>query len=545
MRDCQTLSAGAPALVETRLGASATSPPYSPLSLGVGNWSCEVQELLMDGPHLLRTLPTLCIDRVVRELDVLSVHSLSLTDSWLKNVVLKLHYDRQRTVDSTADVSLEVVGCHSPRLVKRLIAAASEAILSSALHTPDPRFQFASVIPSPFSARDAASAVNCASLIRLLPPPPTPPLQLSADTLVVAAGSRGRGRGRGRRLPPPKLTPLQIAILTSSARVVEVLLDEPRGTQDALLAASNADGRMARLDLAVSRLPAAALGRYTEKRRRDGTSGVVACKEVTVRAVDDPAATASPVYACMVSTKECVNTAHALKMAVLVHDAHVCELLLQRTSWKAPWITIEALLDPMLFACGASCARLGADIESPLVDELEEEDTELVDSAHFGERGQDDVRCAISFCEFLDECRFARNSLRIARAFTERLRVGDQPTDRAVHHAADYGDSALCSELLEGADVSHSVVAERLRWRILFEEGVRLPQILAATSSRDGESARRAVWHPCCQSHSVDDGLATNMASKEIEGQDLARLKAYASLVIARREATIKMISNS
>lgn len=497
----------------------------------------------MVGPHLLQTLPTVCIDRITRELDILSLHSLSATDSFLNSIVWKLQLDRERETDSFTDVSLDAVGCHSPRLVKRLAAAASKALSSSALHTPDPRFQLASVIPNPFSARHAAAAVDSASLLRFLPPPPTPPLQLSADTLVVAAGSCGRSRGRGRRLPPPKLTPLQIAILTSSAEAVEVLLDEPAGTQDALLASSNVDGRMARLDLAVSRLPAAALGRYTEKRRRDGSSGVVAHKEVTVRAVDDPAATASPVYACMVSTKKCINTAHALKMAVLVHDARVCELLLQRTSWKAPWISIEALLDPTLFACGASYARLGADIERPSAHGHGEE--EAMPTAPFvdDEENETQWQWTISLCKDLDKCSFARNSLRIARAFTKRLWENQQPTDRAVHHAADYGDLALCTELLDAADVTDLSVVERLRWRILYEKGVRLPQIISAAMGNGRAPTVKADWHLCCSSRSNTE-LAETLPYTAIQGEEVRKVEAHARRIIDRRVALIKLLSD-
>jgi hypothetical protein len=485
-------------------------------------------------PH---ALPPDCLARVVNCLDVLSAFALSLTSSRLYRDVLPLWSDSHEPPSLVSDTAAD-----SPLLASLLLRSASAAIYSSALHTAASTFRHASVVPDALSLREAAAAVDAAHLLRHLPQPPRPSLQHASGP---PAGSRCGARGGGRSGPAPKISALQIAVLTRAARAVQVLLGEPAGAQDVMLAPENAEGRMARLDLVVSRLPAAHLGRYTVTEERDGgPARAVVSKQVTVRVADDPTATASPVYACVVSEKACVNTVWLLEMAVLIHDARVCELLLHRTAMRAPRVCLAELLDPSASLCGASYARLGA--EPNHSQEVAAAATAAATAAADEVDGARGERTTLSFCHLLSGCMLARASLQIARDFIATSRA-EAPSLRAAFYAADYGDAALVETVLgdqPSAD-SRLAVVERQQWRILYER-VRLAQIVASSSPViDANSQFAVAWHRCMNWFPSDGDCRRTQLEPARDADVLERIRSFALCALARRQHVLKRLSRA
>jgi hypothetical protein len=93
-------------------------------------------------------------------------------------------------------------------------------------------------------------------------------------------------------------------------------------------------------------------------------------------------------------------------------------------------------------------------------------------------------------------------------------------------------------------------VAARLRWRALFEGGVRLAQVLAASVERgregiDSASARTVAWHRCNDWSPGDAdrcGAELELVSRE---EIVGVLEPYAGRVLERRERMVKELLTS
>lgn len=492
-------------------------------------------------------LPAGCLERIVENLDFLSVMMLSCVSTRMRKDSLPFWAKQQTPPLFAHELS------HS-QLGERFVAAACKAIETSALHTPDAKFKYASVVPDPLALRDAAAALDLSYMLRWLPPPKTvvsPSGSAGCESARSASHTGGRGGSKGsqKRGPPPKITPLTIAILTRSSRAVEALLDEAGGTCDPMLAPNNPGGQMPRLDLAVHRLPSAHLGQYTVTRRRDGeVKSVLSCKDVTVRVVDDPEATQSSVYACPVLTRSCVNTMWLLEMAFLIHEPRICELLLLRTEMKAPRYSIVELLGPNS-VCGASFARLGAEhiAVSPVSDTgcSESDGTTSADDDVVNERPE----ITVSFCMDLDSCTYARDMLRIARAFIGSSRLSASLSIESLSNIADFGDAEIISRLqIPGS--ARTAISQRQRWRILYESVKRRQLESSSNGNRsriDGETGSRrvAAWHVCL-SRRHEAEICRNLQLLPASRIDVeAKLIPFCNRVTIRRRNLLKELSPS
>lgn len=484
-------------------------------------------------------LPTECLECILQYLDFLSAFSLSLVSKRLRQDSLRLWKNTHKVPYSVNDL-----GSHGT--ATEFSQAAHKAIADSALHTSSPCFRYSSVIPHPLPLSHAAAALDIASMYSVLSG------SCSFHNSTTQATSKAVKRGRyGHELnsePAKKISPLQIAVLCQSNRVVQALISERSGYLDPMLT-NNPHGVHDRIDLDVYKLPNAHLGSFAEFDTRGRRIGTHKSKIVSVR-IYKPTATKLIPYDEEDSRKPCINTTFLLEVACLIHNPDIFASLCHGTTMKAPDYSLSRLLSPTSSVCVASHVRYGLEcyandyFNNPGKREWASQSNALPSDRlkHI----KSDRSDAMLFCEHLDKCPYIHGLSQIVRAMIDTGRLSAVVSQKALNCLADFGDKNLIQAFLRSRPdyaAFEAAIIRRIQWRMLYSP-IKLHKIaLSSRESCEEKILCQAIFCKCVRGNRAPVHVSNFREASESDID--TRLQTFFMVFFRRQREVLEFLSRS